>query len=97
MSDKHRSFRIQNGSPHRLAIHLEPEAVACALAPSDEVVVHETYRDEPLTMRISAPHASEIVLTIWPGDGNVRVEKGGRDILDVPQALSHTERDLPGN
>jgi hypothetical protein len=76
-------FAIQNESNNMLVLNIEPEAVMFSVANSQAVSVHESYEIQPLTVLPERSEAGEPFILIWQGDGNVRVEKDGRDVFDL--------------
>jgi hypothetical protein len=76
MTQKNR-FLLQNNLPKRLILSFEPEADEFQLSPGEEVTLHDSFDKEPLTVKIVMLNDGELVLSIWPGDGTVSVEKGG--------------------
>ena len=45
----------------------------------------EEFKESPLTLKISNSGKGETIISIWPGDGAVRIEKDGEDVLDLIQ------------
>ena len=76
-------FVIQNKSGSALVLNIEPEAVMFSVANGDAVSVHEWYETQPLTMKLERSKDGETLISIWPGDGDVRVENDGRDVFDL--------------
>ena len=76
-------FIIENESGILLMLNIEPEAVMFSVANGQAVSVHESYEAEPLTLKLERSEDGETLISIWPGDGNVRVEKDGRDVFDL--------------
>jgi hypothetical protein len=75
-------FRIENDSSSSVSLYIEPEGAAVPLAPGEEVLVFDVYTKSPVTLRLSKSGDGETCVSIWPGDGDVRVEKGGVNVLD---------------
>jgi len=76
-------FVIRNCSPKTLALNVEPEGVFFPLGQGEEVSVRDTFSTAPVTVKITTTDAGDPVLSIWPGDGEVKVEKDGVDVLDL--------------
>ncbi len=75
-------FSIENDSEGRFSVFVEPESVVVELAQGEKVVVYDEYVNAPVTLRIGNDPTGATVLSVWPGDGNTRVEKNGVDVLD---------------
>ena len=76
-------FVIRNGSRKPVTIDVEPEGVVVPLGENEEVTVKEVFATIPVTIKITTDEAGDLVLSIWPGDGDVVVEKNGVDVLDL--------------
>jgi|SRR5665213_1656401 len=87
----HNRFIIRNDSPLSLTLNIEPEGAVFPLAREDEVSVIDEFTTAPVTIKLTASAKGEPILSIWPGDGAVRVEKDGVDVFDLIQraAKSH--------
>jgi hypothetical protein len=77
-------FLIKNGMPSSLTLNIEPEGAFFALSKGEEVVVTDVFESSPVTIKFSESNEGPIV-SVWPGDGDVVVEKGGVDVLDLVQ------------
>ncbi len=75
-------FVIRNEWAESLTLNIEPEGAFIALLRGEEVSVVETYESAPLTIKLDASDDGELIVTLWPGDGDVIVEKEGRNVLD---------------
>jgi hypothetical protein len=76
-------FLIRNDLPRVMILNIEPEGVYFPLSNGEEVSVTDTFTTDPVTLKLTASDKGEPVVSIWPGDGNVRVEKGGVDVFDL--------------
>lgn len=76
-------FVIQNASGNLLVLNIEPEAARFSVANGQSVSVHELYETQPVTVKLERSEDGETLISIWPGDGNVRVEKDGTDVFDL--------------
>jgi hypothetical protein len=65
-----------------LRLSIEPEGAVVSLRTGEEVEVIDEYTESPVTLRFSNSNEGEPILSIWPGDGSIRVEKGGEDVLE---------------
>lgn len=81
MSNQHR-FVVENNLPRPLILYIEPEGASFTLDKGEEVSVIDTFEQEPVTLKVSIENGDPII-SIWPGDGRVRVEKGGIDIFEL--------------
>ena len=73
-------FVIQNELSGPLVVNVEPESVHFPLASGDRVTVQDTFEKEPVTLKIECDKGDTII-SVWPGDGEVRVEKDGVDVF----------------
>lgn len=74
-------FLIRNVLNQPLILNIEPEGVFVPLPNGEQVSVRDEFRTEPVTLSLSNTEKGELVLSIWPGDGDVRVEKCGVNLL----------------
>ncbi len=75
-------FNIKNGMQIPLEIHIEPEAVIITLQENESVAVYDAFTMEPATVSVEKESKSHLVLSVWPGDGNVSVRKNGVDVFE---------------
>jgi hypothetical protein len=80
-------FLIRNDSSKSLTLNIEPEGAHFALAKGDEVSVTEQFTRDPVTLKLSDALDGGSIVSIWPGDGDVEVAKGGVDVLDLGQEI----------
>ncbi len=78
-------FVVRNDLSAPLVLNVEPEGAFVPLAPGEEVSVSDEFNAAPVTLKLSQLDTGETVLTVWPGDGTVRVEKDGVDVLEALQ------------
>ncbi|HWE40738.1 MAG TPA: hypothetical protein VG406_29630 [Isosphaeraceae bacterium] len=76
-------FLIRNDLSRLLILNIEPEGAFVPLAEGEEVSVIDDDEAEPVTVKLSNSARGEPILSIWPGDGDVRVEKDGVNVLDL--------------
>ena len=76
-------FVIHNNFSGTVLIDVEPEGAITSLTPGEEVHVSERFEKHPVTLNISLSDEGFPMVAVWPGDGKVRVEKGGVDVLDL--------------
>jgi hypothetical protein len=69
------------GTP--LVLNIEPEAVEFELELGEEVTVCDSFETAPVTLTIAEAEDGTPILSIWPGDGKVRVMKDGLELLDL--------------
>ncbi len=79
-------FTIRNESPRSLTLNVEPEGVFVSLAPGDGVVT-DSCLEIPVAVIWTQTPDGEPAVSIWPGDGEVRVTKDGVDVLDAAAAV----------
>jgi hypothetical protein len=75
-------FVIRNDLPRAVILSIEPEGVFFPLGEEEEVSVVDVFTTHPVTLRLGRSDQGDPIASIWPGDGEVRVEKEGVDILD---------------
>ena len=81
----HNQFAIRNDLSKPLILNIEPEGGFFPLGRGEEVFVFDVFTATPVTLKLGNSDRGEPVLSIWPGDGEVRVEKNGVDVLDLLQ------------
>jgi len=81
----HNQFLICNDLDRPLLLNIEPEGAFFPLGKGEEVSVFDTFTASPLTIKLTNSDRGDPILSIWPGDGDVRVEKNGVDVLDLLQ------------
>jgi hypothetical protein len=77
-------FIIQNDLPGSIILDIEPECVHFSLGRGEKVSVSDKFEKEPVTLRIECDKGDTII-SIWPGDGEVRVEKDGVEVFELIQ------------
>jgi hypothetical protein len=78
-------FVIENNATKPLDLYIEPEGALFPLAQGEKVTVREHFTKSPVNVVVSTSEAGNTEVSIWPGDGEVRVEKDGVDVLDLIQ------------
>src|SRR5205814_1884920 len=78
-------FVIHNDSPRSLTLNIEPEGAFFPLGRGEEVSITDTFRELPVTVKLTTSDKGDPIISLWPGDGEVRVEKGGVDVFDLIQ------------
>ena len=76
-------FRIENRSSSPVILYIEPEGAAFTLGDGEEVSVFDVFTKSPVTLRVSKSEDGNACISIWPGDGEVKVEKGGVNVFDL--------------
>ena len=74
---------LKNKMRTSLVLNIEPEALEFELACGDEVTVCDAFETAPATLEIAELEDGRPVISIWPGDGTVRVMKNGVELLDL--------------
>lgn len=75
-------FIIHNQFSGTLLLSVEPEGAIVSLAAGEEVQVSEQFNNHPVTLNFDINDKGLPLITVWPGDGDLRVEKDGTDVLD---------------
>jgi hypothetical protein len=78
-------FVIHNDLTKSLTLNIEPEGALFSLGKGAQVTVFDEFTHAPVTLKLTASDKGDPILSIWPGDGDVRVEKDGADLLDLLQ------------
>lgn len=78
-------FAIRNDLSKPLTLNIEPEGAFFPLGKGDEVSVSEVFTTAPVTVKLTDSGKGDPILSFWPGDGEVRIEKDGVDVLDLIQ------------
>jgi len=76
-------FVIHNATEKTFSLFIEPEGVSFALQCDQTVTIRDDFFNVPVTLRIGSDSDGNSILSIWPGDGRVTVEKDGIDVLDM--------------
>jgi hypothetical protein len=77
-------FMIRNDLSRPLILNIEPEGSFFALH-TGEVSVIDVFTAAPVTVKLTHSDSGDPIVSIWPGDGEVRVEKDGIDVLELIQ------------
>jgi hypothetical protein len=78
-------FVIHNDLSKSLTLNIEPEGAFFLLGKGEEVSVTDVFTTTPVTVKLTNSDKGDPIISIWPGDGEVRVEKDGVDLLDLIQ------------
>lgn len=78
-------FLIRNDSPTPLTLNIEPEGAFVLLQKGEEVSVFEEFKKAPVSLRWTVADQGGSIVSLWPGDGEIRVEKDGIDVFELPQ------------
>jgi hypothetical protein len=84
----HNQFVLRNDLPHALTLNVEPEGAFFPLGRGEEVSVRDVFTTVPVTVKLTASAQGDTIVSIWPGDGEVRVQKNGVDVFDLVQRAS---------
>jgi hypothetical protein len=74
-----------------LILNIEPEGAFFSLGRGEEVSVFDVFATAPVTVKLTNSERGDAILSIWPGDGDVRVEKDGVDVLELLQKGSASD------
>lgn len=75
-------FVIQNDAPNLLIVNIEPECVQVPLTFGEKLTVQDRFENDPVTLKVESRNG-ETIISVWPGDGEVRVEKNGVDVFEL--------------
>lgn len=76
------SFEIHNESTKTLEFHLEPECWSFYLKKGESATIRGEYDREPPSIQFSDSDDGAIFGAVFPGDGDVVIEKNGVIIID---------------
>jgi hypothetical protein len=76
-------FVIRNDLSAPLTLNIEPEGAFFPLGEGEEVSVTDVFTAAPITIKLTSSDKGGPIVSIWPGDGEVRVEKDGIDVFDL--------------
>jgi hypothetical protein len=79
----HTRFVIRNDLSRPVTLNLEPEGAFFPLAKGEEVSVFDAFTVAPVTIKLASSDEGDPIVSIWPGDGEIRVEKDGKDLFDL--------------
>lgn len=74
-------FMIDNDSDDDFAVHIEPECFVVRMKQGDCLTVRESYSKSPVTVRVGKDQTGQTVVSLWPGDGEIVVEKDGVNVM----------------
>ena len=75
-------FDILNKTAKGIHIEIEPECWWFKLEPGESATVPGEYEKTPVTFRLSDDPEGGLNAAVIPGDGEVVVEKEGKNVLD---------------
>lgn len=76
-------FLIDNHTGDDFSVHIEPECFVVQLKQGECLTVRDKYFVAPVTLRIGKSELGRTVISIWPGDGDVVVERNGVNVMDA--------------
>ena len=76
-------FVIRNDFSRPVVLNIEPEGAFFPLGQGQEVSVTDVFTSAPVTLKFTSEANGEPIISVWPGDGEVRVEKDGVNVLDL--------------
>jgi hypothetical protein len=82
---RYNQFVIHNDLSRPLILNIEPEGAFFPLGKGEDVSVFDVFTTVPVTVKLTNSDRGDPILSIWPGDGEVRVENEGVDVLDLLQ------------
>lgn len=83
MSPTANNFVFQNKTGQKLLLSIEPEGVLYALANDEKVSIRDEFVEKPVTLTATRGDGNEVIISIWPGDGELSVEKDGQNVLEL--------------
>jgi hypothetical protein len=78
-------FVIRNDLCKSLTVNIEPEGALFPLGKGEEVSVTDVFTMAPVTIKFTSSDKGDPIVSVWPGDGEIRVEKDGIDVFDLIQ------------
>jgi hypothetical protein len=85
-------FLIRNDSPAALTLNIEPEGAFFLLQKGEEVRVFDEFLTTPVSLNWTASDQGAPIVSRWPGDGEIRVEKDGIDVFELLQQQGNVGR-----
>jgi hypothetical protein len=85
-------FIIRNDFQSSLTLNIEPEGAFFPLGRGEQVSVSEVFATAPVTVELERSDAGDPIVSIWPGDGDVKVEKDGVDVLQMTDSSTDNGR-----
>ena len=82
---QHNQFVIYNDLSRALILNIEPIGAHFPLGMGEEVTVFDVFTTAPVTINFTNTDKGDLILSIWPGDGEVMVKKDGVDVLELLQ------------
>ncbi len=79
----HHRFVIRNDLSKSLTLNIEPEGAFFPLARGEEVSVVDVFKTAPVTVKLAYSDKGDLIVSLWPGDGEVSVQKDGVDVFDL--------------
>ena len=89
-------FMIYNDLPQPLTLNIEPEGTFFPLGLGDIVTVSDAFTNAPVTIELAHTDKGGLVVSVWPRDGDVRVEKDGVDVLELAREGARVGRGCRG-
>lgn len=78
-------FLVRNDSPTTLTPNIEPKGAFFLLQKGEEVCVFDEFKTTPVSLHWTTSDQGAPIVSLWPGDGEIRVEKNGIDVFDLLQ------------
>lgn len=78
-------FSIRNDSSTALTLNIEPEGAFFCLQKGEEVWVFDEFKTTPVSLNWTTSDQGTPIVSLWPGDGEIRVEKDGINVFDLLQ------------
>ena len=75
-------FLLRNDFSKPLVLNIEPEGFLASLDAGDQVTVLNDFDTQPLTLELTRSKSGDPIVTLWPGDGELRVERDGISLLN---------------
>jgi len=77
----HSRFVIHNSFPRTVILNIEPEGVFVPLDSGEALSVIDVFEESPVTLTLGQSEQGDPIVSLWPGDGAIRVERDGVDVL----------------
>ena len=82
-------FAMQNDGSKAITVNIEPECTHFMLRAGETLIVRDAYETDPVNLKVESENG-DTVISIWPGDGDLKVEKNGVDVFDLIHKSSAT-------
>ncbi len=77
------SITIRNSLSNPVLVYIEPEGAEYSLGVGEDISVLSVCSTSPAVIELSESENGTSFISIWPGDGDLKVEKDGINLFDL--------------